>query len=404
MAEAPPEIEKIWDLLNQYIEKHKKIVKIIIGRLTQPGENYGSEIMKVDMVLKDENSGDEEELYLVAKMIPESDLYKEIFNVQVSFVSEMRFYDTVVPILEDFRKRKGAKVKDIYPKFYGGRKNLNIQGGAVDTNAVLLMDNIKIKGYENLDRHKGFDLKGAKVVLEAIAYFHVTPLALKLQEPGTFEEKIKPHLACFLPGRTPEKEQAIKERYRSFCHRSMSFVSECEECIPALPLVEKCIGKWEPMRRNNFREPFSTILHTDVWVNNIMVKNCQSDIDIKLVDFQFCTYDSPVEDLMFFLITSVPLDVLKNHLDELLQSYHKYFIQELENLKCSTDQFGYGKLLVEIKECLHNTVFRCLWFIPTVVLGEKGTKSDVTKIVPSQAAKEKIWWMVQEFYRRGWLD
>ncbi|CAH2008422.1 unnamed protein product [Acanthoscelides obtectus] len=397
MADAP-KIEKIEDLVSQYIDKHKKIIKTSISRLTQPGDNYGSEMMRVDMVLKDEKSK-EEELHVVAKMIPESDFFKEIFNVQVSFVSEMRFYDTVVPVLEDFRRRQGAKVKDIYPKFYGGRKNLNGMEGPVDANAVLLMDNIKTKGFGNLDRHKGFDMKSTKAILEVIAYFHATPLALKLMEPETFEKKVKPHLACFLEHKKPEKDDNFEENY-------VSFISECKECAPALPMVKKCIEKSEYMKVENFREPFSTIVHKDIWVNNIMVKFCESDVNIKLVDFQFYSYDSPVDDLMFFLMTSVPLDLLKSHLDDFLQCYHKCFIQVLEELKCSTVGFGYDKFIEEIKENIENIVVHSLWFLPMVIFTEKGKKADIenNKIQVSPLAKEKILWMVQEFYERGWFD
>nr|CAI5861545.1 unnamed protein product [Callosobruchus analis] len=141
-----PKIEKLEDLVAEYIDGQKKIVASKVARLTQPGENYGSEILKVDLVLKSDESGTEERLGVVAKLIPEDEFARKIFDVQYSFVAESEFYNTIVPTLQQFQKQQGMQeMYDFFPKFYGARKNLD-GSDTVDENAVLLLENLTASG------------------------------------------------------------------------------------------------------------------------------------------------------------------------------------------------------------------------------------------------------------------
>lgn len=142
------QLEKIYqldELLSQYIDKDKKIVETKIARLTAPGENFGSTILKVDLVLAD-NHGESEPLSIVAKLIPENEFFQKIFNIQVTFKMESAFYEVIVPTLQQFQKEQAVKdVIDFFPKYYGSRENLN-GSDKVDGNAVLLLENLKISG------------------------------------------------------------------------------------------------------------------------------------------------------------------------------------------------------------------------------------------------------------------
>ncbi|CAH1995749.1 unnamed protein product [Acanthoscelides obtectus] len=141
-----PKIEKLEDLVADHIDKQKKIVESKVARLTQPGENYGSEMLKVDLLLKGEESGTGDQLSVVAKLIPEDEVARKIFNVQYSFVAEAEFYNTIVPTLQQFQKEQGMEeTYDFFPKCYGARKNLD-RSDIVDENAVLLLENLIASG------------------------------------------------------------------------------------------------------------------------------------------------------------------------------------------------------------------------------------------------------------------
>lgn len=145
MAVNSFQIKKLDELIHKFIDEDRKISKSKIKRLTAPGENFGSIMLKVDLVLKD-NRGETEELSIVAKMLPTSEFFQQVFNVQVSFKLEVAFYEVVVPTLQDFQREQGVKeVIDFFPKFYGARNNLN-GTGKVDEDAVLLLENLKNSG------------------------------------------------------------------------------------------------------------------------------------------------------------------------------------------------------------------------------------------------------------------
>lgn len=138
-------IEKLDELVGQYIEKDKTISNVEIVRLTAPGENYGGTILKVDFVLKDKN-GATAPLSIVAKLIPEKEFFQKIFRINVTFKLEAAFYSTIIPTLLDFQREQGVpNLIDIFPKFYGARFNLD-NGDEVDGNAVLLLENLHSSG------------------------------------------------------------------------------------------------------------------------------------------------------------------------------------------------------------------------------------------------------------------
>ncbi|KAJ8984940.1 hypothetical protein NQ317_012190 [Molorchus minor] len=111
-------------LLN--LGENQKITDYKITRLTAPGDNYGSLMLRLEVKVYDKNTKREDDLDLVAKLLPPSDFLRNMFNVQVVFRNESSLYRVVVPVLEQFQRRQGVReVVDIFPKYYGSRISLN---------------------------------------------------------------------------------------------------------------------------------------------------------------------------------------------------------------------------------------------------------------------------------------
>ncbi|VEN61231.1 unnamed protein product [Callosobruchus maculatus] len=247
-----------------------------------------------------------------------------------------------------------------------------------------------------MDRHVGFDYAQAQVVLRRLAQFHAVPLALKLKDRATFDDKVMPLMECSRPKRDlkPEKEREKDDTFENI-------LKECQDCVRALPMLHK--EKFLEIKRDNFSEPISTLVHKDMWLNNVMLR--PRDQDVKIVDFQAYTYDTPATDLIFFLSGSVNIDVLKKHFDELLRYYNDNFADTLKKLDCDTAPFTYEYLMDEIGGCMDREFCHCVIFTTLVVFGEKNKKANFDeKPKVSQTQKERIWWMVREFLKRGWLD
>lgn len=106
--------------------------------------------------------------------------------------------------------------------------------------------------------------------------------------------------------------------------------------------------------------PYTSIVHCDLWINNIMLKYGKKYIlfiflnvkyiflflfvdhkgqpeNVKFVDFQISQYENVVHDLIFFLFSSCSREVLDQHLDDLLYFYYKEFLKCLESID---NQYG----------------------------------------------------------------
>lgn len=141
-----PQIKNLEEVINPFLQNNKKIISKTVSYLTTSGENYGSEMLKIDLVIENEESNKKETLNVVAKLIPESELFQKVFNIQVTFKSEIAFYQTIVPTLQNFQKERGdTNTMNCFPKPYGGRINLN-NSDNVDKDAILLLENLALKG------------------------------------------------------------------------------------------------------------------------------------------------------------------------------------------------------------------------------------------------------------------
>ena len=143
--EPTTELKDIEGLFKGHV--NGKVTKHVVEPLTSFGENFGSEILKVQATV--EENGKEKVIHAVAKLIPPTEEQLEIFNTQVTFKNEIALYDVIVPILQDFqREYKFAEIADYFPKFYGGRLNLKPgnSNDVVDMDAVIMLENLKTEG------------------------------------------------------------------------------------------------------------------------------------------------------------------------------------------------------------------------------------------------------------------
>lgn len=258
-----------------------------------------------------------------------------------------------------------------------------------------------------MNRFIGCDLDAAKFILTDLAKFHAIPLAIKLLKSHIFDIRIKKYMECFNP---IEK----KPGDGSSPNNLTDILSENKTCDALVPFLKKSFTLAEK-DRDSFREPFATLSHKDMWINNFMVKLEKGKIvKNKFVDFQGFTYQSPVRDLLFYLFTSVQIHVLKEHLDYLLMFYHDQFIKTLKELHCPIGDFSFDKFMDEIRCFGIYEISHIILMTVVVVFGRKYEPADneqgfehpplYTKDDMPLELKERIWWVLQEFGKRNWLS
>lgn len=161
-AQAGPDLGKIYEVvlrkpetaLRSILGKEVDVLNFEVSPFVKSTDHYGSSILKVNMTLKRGKTDQKEELEVVAKMMPPSDLQRSMFDSANTFKKEVFFYKELMPAYSELFK-DGKKRLDIGPKFYGSRWSLNEDQDQIDDDAVLLMENLKLKGYFMKDRLEG---------------------------------------------------------------------------------------------------------------------------------------------------------------------------------------------------------------------------------------------------------
>lgn len=141
------DIKDLNGLMKDYIGPNKEIVDVKKERLTAPGENYCSIMMKLDITLKDVATGKEEILHAVAKTMNTevADFFRQAAPPQ--FKKEIAFYTEVIPTLQQFQRDQGVTdVMDFFPKLYAARKNIHGNDDEIDDECVIVLENLKEQG------------------------------------------------------------------------------------------------------------------------------------------------------------------------------------------------------------------------------------------------------------------
>ena len=114
---------------------------------------------KGDAVIKRDKNSPKEDLPLVAKMIPTTEFQRAHFNPSASFAKEIYVFEKLLPTYREIEGDAGVEEKqliDLLPKFYGGRLTMNEnKPDQADEDAVMVMENIKVKGYYTNNRKQG---------------------------------------------------------------------------------------------------------------------------------------------------------------------------------------------------------------------------------------------------------
>ncbi|XP_028129630.1 uncharacterized protein LOC114325698 [Diabrotica virgifera virgifera] len=373
-------IRNFEELISDYIGPFKTVVDTKSSNLTAPGENYLSDIIKIDIVLKDKITNKNEDLSLVAKLTINHEFMGPTHNITKN---EVIFYRDVIPAIKRFHRKHGLPSPSFYPDFAGGRINLTGDEDKADEDAVLVLENLVTKGYKNQDRHVGCDLATSMLILKDLATFHAVPLAMRLLEPEEFSTLTKKISIAMPPTKKKDNKPPTifkimidtlnaNDKHKTAADKLKKMLADFSKAMEEDP---------EKMFNNDTIRTFSTIVHQDVWINNTM-QVMENDVAIKnkFVDFQMCQLGMPADDLIFFLFSSVEFTCLKDNLDSLIKHYYESFISILKQLNLYTEDFSYEKFLEEFKTPGKLAIVRTLFMLPNVIFGEKGKAAEHEKM------------------------
>lgn len=356
-------------LLSKYFHENIKVVEENYSLLTAPGEHYGSIMLAIETAVI-YNDGKEENLHLVAKLLPANDLLRLAFDIFVTFKKEVLAYTQAIPALvklqQEYHVPKNKYIDKFFPKCYGARVSLNEMSDEVDDDGVLVFENLKVQGYITEDRLVGFDLESAKIVVRDLAVIHSTPIAMKLLKPIEFEEKVRPSLV-----QNKGFEVLPPEVGQSFHDVIMETAKTIEELQPYLCRLQKVVDYFAVhpfVDRPAPTEPWGTMQHSDYWVSNTMLLRDENGkpISNKMVDLQFLCYSTAPRDLLFLLFTSVVNSILEKHFDELTKIYYDSFIETLQDYNVDLTPFSWESFQKELNLTAPNEIYHILLLLKPI--------------------------------------
>ncbi|XP_050512655.1 uncharacterized protein LOC126888441 isoform X4 [Diabrotica virgifera virgifera] len=385
-------IKNLKKLLRPVFGENVEIVDKTITNLTLPGENYWSDMLNLQIKTRNKDTKTTNTEYFVAKCpVIDEKLPKGIADdICRVFKPEIAFYKEIIPTMQKFLSEHGLKEVEFFPKLIAARYDLD-GNEEPDGDAVMILENLQAAGYSNADRHKGFDLDGAKLLLTDLAVFHAIPLAIKQKDPELFKKTFVDK--SFMPkwvdnptAKGPDGDHGPPQIPRTVLKQILTQDSFCSQHVNKLDglmsIEEEGFKTGDSFRPKPNKSAFSGFVHKDLWLNNTMqLKNEDGEIiKNKFLDFQVYSVQEITADLIFFLMSSVEIEVLEEHFDDLLMMYHKHFIKTLEALNCDIAPFKYALFINNLKQTAPSEFFHIILMNILVIFGKKGQKANFEEV------------------------
>ncbi|XP_026834715.1 uncharacterized protein LOC6542772 isoform X2 [Drosophila erecta] len=267
-----PEIKNLQQVIEPHLPEGCTLDSYSSCYLTKPGDNYGSIMLSVQAKVRSAD-GAIRDLPLIAKLPPlTNDLYWQIFQPERTCITENAVYQYLAPELDKLQLESGilpAHIFDGFPRYYGSRISLDTRTSKVDRDAVLVQENVTMRGYRAGNRHRPYNLAETVLILHYLAQYHALPIALRLKKPQVFEDCVRPYFKKF--NVNSNIDQAELEIINNEILKDIKAVASDERDVNR---VKELLGIFQALQPSKEVDdgPFTTLVHGDLWINNLMLK------------------------------------------------------------------------------------------------------------------------------------
>lgn len=241
---------------------------------------------------------------------------------------------------------------------------------------------------------------------EAIAKLHATSYALKFQQREKFDEFVENFKP--IPFHRDDRKTMFHPLYNIALERIYLHLTSTEQPkdfkAAFFKVYEKFIAEPSKLLQAFVDEDpvFNIIIHGDYNRNNVMFKydsdeGFEEPKGLKMFDFQWTKYASPVLDLSFYLYMNLDPEILETSWDRILKFYHKTLISSLANiLNCDENDKSLEKFNFDAfqKHFIDHAFYGCIisaWFLPIMLCDMEtlpGIIEELQKDIFSEKSKE----------------
>ncbi|KAL5280775.1 hypothetical protein ACFFRR_004656 [Megaselia abdita] len=323
-----------------------KIISLKSEPASDAGEAYSSVVKRVFLDAQLENKSIQQKSLVIKIPHGKEVATAEALNEMKLFPREINFYEKIAPEFEDLYKSKGKSVK-FSPKYFESEEN------------IVILEDLSSRNFKNADRIKGLNLDHCKCVLKKMAEFHAAS-AVYFENNGPFEdiltkgvftENNRPYIEAFNESLYSVLKKCMVKFYENgayfadkFCRSSKEITSE---------IIDS--GKID-------YSDFNVLNHGDCWSNNIMFNYDESEKikETLFIDFQYCKYGTPAEDLYYFILSSAEHDLKVANFEYFIKFYYDELVKNLKLL-------DYPKTIPTLID-IHIALYRHgIWAIMTTV-------------------------------------
>ncbi|XP_055375525.1 uncharacterized protein LOC129608190 [Condylostylus longicornis] len=304
-------------------DKSLKITSFKVKPALGKGENFGGVMTRIQLQYICKCSKSLKDGYYIAKSSFEDDAFSmEKMKDYDIFNREIDIYQNILPKLREYLNEINDK-EIIFPTtIYVDYKNSGI-----------LFEDLSVESFIMPDRTKGLDEAHIKLALRKLAKLHATSAVLNEREPNSF----KTYDRGFFNRHT--------NSYASFFENNLRICGETvkkfgPEYIKYSEKIEKLVPQLMDIGRKLFdvqEHEFNSFVHGDFWVNNLLYKYDEKQINKPLeaiiLDYQYSFYGSSVLDLLYFMNTSMKEELRLSEEDKYIQYYYNFLVETLKKLK-----------------------------------------------------------------------
>ncbi|XP_037922330.1 uncharacterized protein LOC119658735 isoform X3 [Hermetia illucens] len=282
-------------------------------------ENYMSLMFRVNIDMEKED-GTPTTAKFIVKVMPPNDPSAEFKkNLQV-YSKEVEMYTKVIPKFQEIFHENNIEV-EFAPKFWK----------TVEEHEILIMEDLKARKFENINRIQGMDMQHAELVLGKIAQFHAASACI-YERDGKYSPQLMDETLREAKEEGFRKIQPIL--WAMICSHFRQWHS-CQEYVEMMEGLKDRIADVyiEAFKRDS--NEFNVLLHGDLWANNIMFQHDDNGKakEVLFVDLQISRYGSPAHDLIYFIVSSTENSIKTKEFDHFIKFYHTELVKNLKLLK-----------------------------------------------------------------------
>ncbi|XP_046803878.1 uncharacterized protein LOC111676013 [Lucilia cuprina] len=347
--DIPPWLnEKLFEeFLENDFPNYRKIKDFTVRPAVKTGENYMTVVLRIALNVELYNGTATTTSYMVKiKPIPEK--LQFMIKEWKLFDKERITYMKYLRIFENYYQNAGCKIK-LAPRLLDPTKcNIN-------DDDVLILEDLRLKGFKNFNRHLGLDLLHTKAVLKKLAQLHAASDNYFIENgplSTIYDKSLSSDLDLF-----EDHRKKLGELFRENLdlYGNFKYLEEkLKIFFETKPDPFQLQSDW---KTNNF----NVLNHGDCWTNNIMFQYDDNDQlnETLFVDFQMSRFGTPAQDLYYLLLSSTNLEVKLKYFDYFIYYYHQQLVEHLKLL-------NYKGKIPTLKEIHMELLKHDYWAYPTI--------------------------------------